>query len=100
MGKRLLTRRAFVRTAAAAAGAVALGAALPMAGCAPAGDVLREEEYPVILDDTFVFYDDRRLKNTLKWLAGYRKQALIFTCQKREAQMLDELGIEYRLERI
>lgn len=41
MGKRLLTRRAFVRTAAAAAGAVALGAALPMAGCAPAGDVLR-----------------------------------------------------------
>ena len=65
-----------------------------------AGDVLREEEYPVILDDTFVCYDDRRLKNTLKWLAGYRKQALIFTCQKREAQMLDELGIEYRLERI
>lgn len=65
-----------------------------------AGDVLREEEYPVILDDTFVFYDDRRLKNTLKWLAGYRKQALIFTCQKREVQMLDELGIEYRLERI
>ena len=41
MGKRLLTRRVFVRTAAAAAGAVALGAALPMAGCAPAGDVLR-----------------------------------------------------------
>lgn len=41
MGKRLLTRRAFVRSAAAAAGAVALGAALPMAGCAPAGDVLR-----------------------------------------------------------
>lgn len=41
MGKRLLTRRVFVRTAAAAAGAVALGAALPMAGCAPTGDVLR-----------------------------------------------------------
>ena len=41
MGKRLLTRRAFVRSAAAAAGAVALGAALPMAGCASAGDVLR-----------------------------------------------------------
>ena len=65
-----------------------------------AGDVLREEEYPVILDDTFVCYDDRRLKNTLKWLAGYRKQALIFTCQKREAQMLDELGIRYHLELI
>lgn len=41
MGKRLLTRRAFVRTAAAAAGAMALGAALPMGGCAPTGDVLR-----------------------------------------------------------
>ena len=41
MGKRLLTRRAFVRTAAAAAGVMALGAALPMGGCAPTGDVLR-----------------------------------------------------------
>ncbi|MEC4184961.1 transporter substrate-binding domain-containing protein [Adlercreutzia sp. R21] len=37
----LLTRRAFVRALGVAAGAVALGAALPLSGCAPAGDVLR-----------------------------------------------------------
>ena len=58
-----------------------------------ASELLHEEEYPVILDDTFVFYDDKRLENTLKWLAGHKKQVLIFTCQKREQQILKKLGI-------
>lgn len=38
---RPLTRRAFVRALSVAAGAAALGATLPLSGCAPAGDVLR-----------------------------------------------------------
>ena len=54
---------------------------------------MHEEEYPVILDDTFVFYDDQRLENTMKWLAEHKKQVLIFTCQKREQQILEKLGI-------
>lgn len=41
MGTRLLTRRAFVRVAVAAAGSLSLGAALPLAGCASSGNVLR-----------------------------------------------------------
>ncbi len=41
MGTRLLTRRAFVCVAVAAAGSLSLGAALPLAGCASSGDVLR-----------------------------------------------------------
>ena len=57
--------------------------------------LLHEEEYPVILDDTFVFYDEPRLKRTLKWLADHKQQVIIFTCQKREEELLRELGIPY-----
>lgn len=60
-----------------------------------ATELLQKEEQPVILDDTFVYYDDERLKNTLKWLAENKKQVIILTCQKREMQILDELGIKY-----
>lgn len=56
-----------------------------------ASEILHEEEYPVILDDTFVFYDDIRLENTLKWLLENRKQVLIFTCQKREQEILNRI---------
>ena len=65
-----------------------------------ASKVLHEEEYPVILDDTFVYYDDMRLKKVLQWLGEHKQQVLIFTCQKREAQLLDELGILYHMEEI
>lgn len=58
-------------------------------------DVLYEEEFPVILDDTFVFYDETRLARTLEWLAANKKQVLIFTCQKREMELLEQLNIHY-----
>ena len=61
-----------------------------------ASDLLRKEEFPVILDDTFVYYDDMRLASTLRWLAENRKQVLLFTCQKREEEALNELGIKYK----
>ena len=60
-----------------------------------ADEVLREEENPVILDDTFVYYDDERLAHTLSWLAQHRKQVLVFTCQKRECQILEQRKIPY-----
>lgn len=65
--------------------------ALRMAAC----DILYEEEYPVILDDAFAFYDDERLAGVLRWLSEHKKQVIILTCQKREMQALDELGIPY-----
>ena len=61
-----------------------------------ATDLLQKEEQPVILDDTFVYYDDERLKSTLKWLYENKKQVILFTCQKREMQALDSLGITYK----
>ena len=65
-----------------------------------AGELLYEEEYPVILDDTFAYYDEARLGNTLKWLAANRRQVLLFTCQKREEEILGELGIPYKRQKI
>lgn len=56
-----------------------------------ASEILHEEEYPVVLDDTFVFYDDVRLENTLRWLIKNRRQVLIFTCQKREQEFLNRI---------
>ncbi len=63
-------------------------------------EMMQEEEYPLILDDTFAYYDDERLENTLKWLAENKKQVLLFTCQKREKEALDRLQIPYQYSQI
>ena len=60
-----------------------------------AASVLHVEEIPLILDDTFVFYDEKRLEDTLKWLVKSQKQVLIFTCQRREVELLKKLGASY-----
>ena len=53
-----------------------------------AAETLSDEPVPVILDDVFVFYDDKRLKSVLKWLSGQEKQVIIFTCHSREKKLL------------
>lgn len=56
------------------------------------------EPMPLIFDDSFVLYDDERLKNTLKWLSSsYDGQILLFTCHQREAQMLTASQLPYHL---
>ena len=63
-------------------------------------EFLYEEEFPLILDDTFGFYDEKRLANTLQWLAENKKQVLIFTCQKREEELLKKMHIPYNKENV
>lgn len=47
------------------------------------------ESFPLIFDDSFTQYDDERLRTALKWLAeAYGGQMLIFTCHRREGQLL------------
>ncbi|MEG2305356.1 MAG: AAA family ATPase [Lachnospiraceae bacterium] len=62
-----------------------------------ASELLYKEEYPVILDDTFVFYDDKRLEKVLRWLSEHKKQVLLFTCQRREIETLERLNIKFAL---
>lgn len=63
---------------------------------------IKEEKLPLILDDCFIQYDDNRLKNILKFLHEVSKDAqiLLFTCQNREMEVLDDLNLKYNLIKI
>ncbi|KJS18741.1 MAG: hypothetical protein VR72_21220 [Clostridiaceae bacterium BRH_c20a] len=52
---------------------------------------------PLILDDTFVQYDDERLASVLEYLSEYAEQhqVLLFTCHKREAEILQGKEFNY-----
>lgn len=50
---------------------------------------------PLLLDDTFAYYDESRLKSALSYLLQMDRQILLFTCHKREAKILDEIGALY-----
>ena len=58
---------------------------------------ITEEKVPIILDESFAYYDNERLANTLKYLNEYFKenQIIIFTCSDREKTELDKQNIEY-----
>lgn len=57
-----------------------------------------KEQMPLIFDDSFVLYDDERLRSALKWLAAsYQGQIILFTCHQREAQMLTANQLPYHL---
>lgn len=60
-----------------------------------------QDDMPLVFDDSFVLYDDSRLKTALKWLCkAYDGQIIIFTCHQREAQMLTANQIPYHLIQI
>ena len=62
------------------------------------GEILcREEKMPLILDETFAMYDEKRLSNTLRWIGGRYPQILLFSCNRREINILEEMGIPYHL---
>ena len=56
-----------------------------------ASEMLLEEPMPVILDDAFAFYDDKRLESVIKWLSRQKKQVIILSCHSREAKLLEHL---------
>ena len=54
------------------------------------------EPFPLIFDDSFTQYDEERLRTALKWMAeAYGGQMLIFTCHKRESQILQTHEIDF-----
>ena len=54
---------------------------------------------PIILDETFAYFDKERLQNVLKFLNdNYNdKQIIIFTCTNREEDILKRSAINHNL---
>ena len=54
---------------------------------------------PLILDDCFIQYDDIRLENILRFIKDKSKerQIILFTCQKREMELLNKIDANYNL---
>ncbi|QHQ60468.1 AAA family ATPase [Anaerocolumna sedimenticola] len=51
---------------------------------------------PILLDDCFALYDDKRTRGALTFLAeGRQGQVIIFTCHNREKDIMDELNMNY-----
>ncbi len=60
---------------------------------------ITDKALPLILDDSFIQYDDSRLKNIMKLLikVSKQRQIILFSCQKREINILRELNEEVNL---
>lgn len=59
--------------------------------------IFKKKSFTVYLDDAFVQYDDHRVEKVLLYLINeHFAQRLIFTCQKREANILDRNNVKYR----
>ncbi len=60
---------------------------------------ISNENVPILLDETFAYFDKERLKNMMCYLQdkNYNNQIIIFTCTNREEEVLKELKIEYHL---
>lgn len=62
---------------------------------------ITEEKMPIILDESFVYYDSERLENIIKYLdENLKNQIIIFSCSEREKQILNKLHINYKLVEI
>ena len=63
---------------------------------------LSEEKMPIILDESFAYYDQERLINILTYLTQKFKnhQIIIFTCTNREKEILDQSKINYKMIQI
>ena len=59
--------------------------------------VTKEEPLPILLDEAFAMYDDDRLAQTLQTLSTLQNQIFLFTCQKREVEMLKKMNLDYNL---
>ena len=57
--------------------------------------MISEEKFPIILDESFVYFDDKRLKLILDYLYGLDNQIIILSSSMREKNILDSENYEY-----
>lgn len=58
---------------------------------------ITKEKMPIILDETFAYYDNQRLENILTYIDEELKenQVIIFTCSNREKEILEKKNIKF-----
>ena len=57
--------------------------------------MISEEKFPIILDESFVYFDDNRLRSILNYLYSVDKQRIILSSNKREKNLLDFENYDY-----
>lgn len=67
---------------------------------AAADIIFAKDRMPILMDDAFAMYDNKRMGNTMKFLGENMDQVLIFSCHTREKLMMDKLGIPYNFIRL
>ena len=56
--------------------------------------LLMNRNMPLIFDDSFALYDEMRVKASLNKISE-KEQVVLFTCHKREKELLEQLDIPY-----
>lgn len=62
-------------------------------------DELSEESMPILLDETFAYFDTKRIESTMNYLKekSNKHQIILFTCSNREIEALNKLNYEYNV---
>ena len=47
-----------------------------------------DADLPILLDEPFAMYDEERLESALRYLVSSGRQVILFSCQKRELEIL------------
>ena len=55
-----------------------------------------DEQLPLIFDDAFVYFDEQRLERLLGFLKNMNRQILLFSCHKREMEILERQGSVFK----
>ena len=65
------------------------------------GEILcQEEELPLVLDETFAMYDEKRLIQALKYISQRKSQVILFSSNKREIQALEKARIPFAVSKL
>lgn len=61
-------------------------------------DFISKTDFPILLDESFVQYDDKRLSNVLKYLVSlsHKRQIIIFTSQRREKTIIEKYTDKFK----
>ena len=57
--------------------------------------MISEEKFPIILDESFVYFDDNRLRSILNYLYSLDNQIIILSSNKREKNLLNFGNYDY-----